>query len=300
MIIATIYRRAFPAHFRESIYNLFLGPTLAFFRTFNGRFLSFWAYRFSFLLKKTEKNRLYIFLGKYGVHPLPYEFRLKYEQLPVDVRRDSEYGLPYVVFPDGKKRLFFPRSWSDAEVKRIYRGLYAEQDERSPHYYLHREIEELRGRVFLDIGAAEGFSSLQFIDWADRIYLFEYEDEWVEALTATFSPYQEKCTIIRKYVCDSDTESTITLDTFLSDKESSNLFIKMDIEGAEISALRGADRTLSNGKNIMLSVCTYHNREDAIRIAAIFDAKKIGYTFSPGYMFINNHLRKALIKGKRL
>lgn len=300
MTITTIYRKALPTHFRKSIYDLFLGSVLRFFRTFNGRFLSFLAYRLSFLLKKTEKNYLYIFLGKYGVHPLPYEFRLKYEQLPVQVRRDSEYGLPYVVFPDGKKRLFFPRLWSDTEVKRIYRGLYAEQDEKSPHYYLHRGIEELRGRVFLDIGAAEGFSSLQFVDWVDHIYLFEYEDEWIEALTATFLPYQDKCEIVKKYVCDSDTGSTITLDTFLSDKSSSNLFVKMDIEGAEISALRGADRTLSNGKNIMLSVCTYHNKKDATCIAKIFDAKKINYTFSPGYMFINNSLRKALIKGERL
>ena len=300
MIISTIYRRLFPVRLRKSIYDLFLGDTLKFCRTFKGRFLSFWVYRLKFLLKKTEKNQLYIFLGKYGIHPLPYEFRLKYEQLPVDVRRDSEYGLPYVVFPDGKKRLFFPRSWSDAEVKRIYRGLYAEQDTESPHYYLHRGIEELKGRIFLDIGAAEGFSSLQFVDWVDRIYLFEYEDEWIEALTATFLPYQDKCEIVKKYVCDSDTESTITLDTFLSDKSSSNLFVKMDIEGAEISALRGADRTLSNGKNIMLSVCTYHNKEDATSIAKIFDVKKINYTFSPGYMFINNSLRKALIKGERL
>lgn len=299
MIISTIYRRLFPVRLRKSIYDLFLGDTLKFCRTFKGRFLSFWAYRLKFLLKKTEKNQLYIFLGKYGIHPLPYEFRLKYEQLPVDVRRDSKYDLPYVVFPDGK-RLFFPRSYSDSEVKRIYRGLYAEQDTESPHYYLHRGIEELKGRVFLDIGAAEGFSSLQFVDWVDRIYLFEYEDEWIEALTATFLPYQDKCEIVKKYVCDSDTESTITLDTFLSDKSSSNLFVKMDIEGAEISALRGADRTLSNGKDIMLSVCTYHNKKDATCIAKIFDAKKINYTFSPGYMFINNSLRKALIKGERL
>lgn len=82
-------------------------------------------------------------------------------------------------------------------MKRIYRGLYAEQDTESPHYYLHRGIEELKGRIFLDIGAAEGFSSLQFVDWVDRIYLFEYEDEWIEALTATFLPYQDKCEIVK-------------------------------------------------------------------------------------------------------
>lgn len=261
--------------------------------------MSFWAYQFRFLLKKTEKNRLYIFLGAKGLHPLPYEFRLKYEQLPVDVLHDSENNLPYVVFPD-KKKLYFPRSYNEGEVKRIYRGLYAEQDTASPHYYLHHGIEELRGRIFLDIGAAEGFSSLQFVDWVDYIYLFEYEEEWIEALTATFSPYRHKCEIVKKYVCDVDTESTIRLDTFFEGKSISCLFVKMDIEGAEISALHGANRVLSEAKDLMLSVCTYHNKRDATRIAEIFDAKKIHYTFSAGFMFIDNALRKGLIKGKRL
>ena len=51
-------------------------------------------------------------------------------------------------------------------------------------------------------------------------------------MEATFAPYKEKITIVRKYVSDVDEEDNITLDTFFRDegKFIDNLFLKMDIE----------------------------------------------------------------------
>jgi FkbM family methyltransferase len=43
-------------------------------------------------------------------------------------------------------------------------------------------------------------------------------------------------------------------------------FIKMDVEGAELSALRGAEKTIRRDKP-KLAICIYHSNEDMVRIA---------------------------------
>ena len=49
-------------------------------------------------------------------------------------------------------------------------------------------IEEVKGKIFVDIGSAEGFTSLEVIEKASHIYLFEQDKLWIEALNATFGP----------------------------------------------------------------------------------------------------------------
>lgn len=43
-------------------------------------------------------------------------------------------------------------------------------------------------------------------------------------------------------------------------------FIKMDIEGAELNALKGAEKTIKRDKPI-LAICAYHKREDMIELS---------------------------------
>ena len=56
---------------------------------------------------------------------------------------------------------------------------------------------------------------------------------------------------------------TATLDSVIEDR--GDLYIKMDIEGAEIEALRGAERLIRNCKP-KLAICIYHKGEDVIKI----------------------------------
>ena len=62
---------------------------------------------------------------------------------------------------------------------------------RHPHHYAD-SVEEFRGKTLLDIGSAEGFTALDTIEVTRFVYLFEYEDKWIEALQATLSRGKRK------------------------------------------------------------------------------------------------------------
>ena len=42
--------------------------------------------------------------------------------------------------------------------------------------------------------------SLEIIEEAKHVYLFEQDEQWLEAIRATFEPWQAKVTIVQKYV----------------------------------------------------------------------------------------------------
>ena len=100
-----------------------------------------------------------------------------------------------------------------------------EQDLRSPHHYLD-SIEEVKGKTFVDVGSAEGFTSLEVIEKASHIYLFEQDTLWIEALNATFEPWKDKVSIIPKYVSNNNSEQEITLDTFFKIKIRNSFLLK--------------------------------------------------------------------------
>ena len=55
-------------------------------------------------------------------------------------------------------------------------------------------------------------------------------------------------------------------------------FIKMDIEGAEQSALLGLEKTIST-RHPKLAICTYHGYEDIWKIPVMIDRMYPGYKF---------------------
>lgn len=59
-------------------------------------------------------------------------------------------------------------------------------------------------------------------------------------------------------------------------------FIKMDIEGAEFEALKGARETLIRHKPD-LALCVYHSREDFTRLARFVHDLDLGYRFALGH-----------------
>ncbi len=296
-MIAKLYRKIFPQKARDGIYNAFLGDLLLFLRNFDEKVKSKFYCIFFPLVPKTTKNKLYAFMGKHGITHYVFEESLAYKDWNPSCSFDQDRNL-YFVIHDGKK-LYFPRTYKKNYIELLYKNLVIEQDPHSPHLYVENR-EELRDKTLLDIGAAEGIFSLGVIDIVKCAYLFECNEDWVQALQATFEPWKEKIFIIRKYVSNKDDGNNITIDTFLKGKPSGNLFLKMDIEGFEQDALAGAKNTLKTATAICCSVCTYHKDEDAEKIPEILERNHFRCAFSAGHLYYNKKFRKALVRGQKL
>ena len=218
---------------------------------------------------------------------LPGEYEKKYRRLNVDVRKDTD-GFPFVI-ADGKK-LYFPKTFGVSWAVGYYRFLIREQDPESPHCYFADEFPPpLPGSnaVLLDIGAAEAFLSLQYIDRIKHAFIFECNDEWIEALHKTFEPYQDKVTIVQKFVSNSNDNNCIRLDDFIRNSHEINGFnerflVKMDVEGAESKALKGCMELIRN-KHSRFAVCTYHKPNDAKEFDSLFTRMGYNTKFSKNY-----------------
>jgi hypothetical protein len=207
------------------------------------------------------------------------------------------------VLHDGK-RLYFPKTWDEERVKAYYNAISSEQDIDSPHRYETADFHVEEGDVIVDVGSAEGNFALDVVERAKKLYLFEVEPIWIEALEATFAPYKNKVVIVNKYVSDNNDENCVTLDNFFSNEKID--FIKADIEGAEPQLLAGAKNILASRTSIKMTLCTYHRHNDAAVLQQVLNTNGFRTEFSRGYMiFIHDrnlrppYLRRALIRAKR-
>jgi hypothetical protein len=294
-MITKIYRTILPLKIRTIIYTLFLGKLLIFKRTLSENIISKLTFYFKWLLPNTEKNEVYAFMGKYGRTAYPYPFSLKYKKLKIEIHHDTQLSLPYVIH--NSKKLYFPSSYSIKKITQNYKNLITEQDIESPHRYVP-SFENLKGKTLLDIGAAEGIFTLDTIEYTNKAYLFECEEEWIPALNATFAPWINKIIIIKKYVSDQCDNNCITIDSIHQDLSESLLFLKMDIEGAELKALKGASNTLAT-QNVELAVCTYHTKDDAQNISNFLALLGYKYEFTKGLIFWRKQLNKGIIRAYR-
>lgn len=292
-MLANIYRKLIPLSIRSFIYNIILGKLLFFVRHFKVISQSKLTFLFGFLLPKTEENMAYAFIGKHGLTSYPYDYMLEYKNRDIVIEVDTKLNLPFVIH--NNRKLYFPDFYTVDKTIKDYRALLIEQDIRSSHRYVH-SYNELKGKTLLDIGSAEGIFALDTIELVDKVYIFECEDFWLKPLEATFAPWNQKVTFIKKYVGDKTSGVFITIDDFLKDLPKDNLFLKMDIEGAERPALEGAQETLKHGKNIQLAVCTYHREGDPEFVYRLLS--EYGYTseFSNGLMYWNKRLSKGVIR----
>lgn len=295
-MIASLYRKIVPLSIREVVYDVFLGKVMFFIRNFKVIVRAKFNFLFGFLLPKTEENKAFSFMGRHGITSYPYEYMLEYQKMEIRVEKDVEQNLPYVLH-QGKK-LYFPEFYTVEKVKKDYRALIIEQDSRSAHRYV-RSYNELENRILLDVGSAEGIFALDTIELTKQVIIFEYQAYWLKPLMATFAPWKHKVTFVEKYVGDKSEGHFVTIDDFLSNHSKENLFIKMDIEGAERKALEGAANTLKSAKNIQLAICTYHRKNDPEFIADLMSGYGFSTEFSDGLMYWNKRVSKGVIRCKK-
>ncbi len=247
-----------------------------------------------------EEQKVAEYVKKYGLVTFPYSFTQKYKWQNIDIFRDKD-NYPYI-FYKGKK--LFGALQDDELVKRWFAERMMEQDEQSPHCYCQNEMRvPKKGCTIAEIGAAEGMFSLEWIDRCDKVYLFECSDEWMEPLKRTFEPWKEKVEIIKIYV-GNDEDGALRLDDFFEDKQVT--LLKADIEGAELSMLKGGKYTFEN-KLEQVYITTYHRYFHPYNIEKMLREYGFETEFNKGFMLMYNlpsefdkdMLRKAVIYGEK-
>lgn len=218
---------------------------------------------------------------KHRLVTFPYEFNKKYEKNNVVVLKDEECGYPFV--EHFGERLYFPIKWNDKKIRSYYQTLMNEQDQDSPHCYFSEMFNPLEKEIFVDVGCAEAFTALSVACRVKKVILFECDPLWKEPLKLSFSKYKDKTIIIEKYVGDKSEGNVVSLDDALKDYYDDPMLVKMDIEGNEQSALKGA-KTLLGLANKRFAICTYHNFDDAEKIQKVLKDYNYQTDFSKGYM----------------
>lgn len=155
--------------------------------------------------------------------------------------------------------------------------------------------------IFVDLGAFIGDTILDYLREYNgkykKIYAYEITDESFEKLKETLRnfpniEFRKKAVLdkntsvfVEKNIAGNDANKVIetkefgieaiSLDSDISEKITT---IKMDIEGAEAKALKGAKRHIQEEQpKLLLSV--YHNHEDIWKIPKMIEEIKPGYKF---------------------
>jgi hypothetical protein len=254
--------------------------------------------------KTAEEASVMEYLASHPLQAYPYRFVEGYRPSDVSVEHDSRKGLPYATYHG--RRLYYPRGMSDEDIRISVFGLLMEQDPASPHRYLTPEVSPNAGDVVADIGAAEGTFSLDVVEQAGKVYLFEPDTRWHEPLGATFESWSEKVVMVPAAVSDVDGNGCLSLDRFFYGKEPEIHFLKVDVEGAEQRVLAGARRVLTTNHPQKGVICTYHHQDDCKEIRRQLQGLGFATSLSAGYM-INYwdgqlgepYLRRALIRFTR-
>ena len=163
-------------------------------------------------------------------------------------------------------------------------------------------FEPNENEVFVDGGAFNGLTAIEFAEWAtkgyDYIYSFEANSQSIDVCQGAFKNYNLKGEVINKGlwhktdILSFNSKSgqgakitdngdirikTVSLDEILNGKRVT--FIKMDIEGAEYNALLGAEQTIKKWHPRM-AICIYHKPEDILELPALILKMNQDYKFA--------------------
>lgn len=177
------------------------------------------------------------------------------------------------------------------------------KDVSSPSEYFRDEffIPEYGDEVFIDGGGFDGDTVGEFILWTGgrykKIYSFEPDTIMADKIRQKATHWHD-VEVIEKGLWDSESVQKFTVDNSvyssnISDNGSSQItttsidkvlngekctFIKMDIEGSEMEALKGAKNTIMRYKP-RLAICIYHKPDDLWRIPLLIHEMVPEYKF---------------------
>ncbi len=234
--------------------------------------------------------------------PALFEFKMGY---------DKDKHLPYALYLG--KRLYMQKGTGKKEIQRSLASFYSEQADVSPHLYVDRNddffkinVEENRP-VIIDCGSAEGNFTLEYIDKVSKAYLFEADPLWNAPLDATFEPWKEKTVIVNKFISDVSGGDYVSLDDYFADMHGEKVFLKMDLEGWGLKAIKGAKRLLDNN-DVFVACASYHSKTEYDDIKEYLKNNHPDYrvTHSNGYAlyWFDRHLeapyfRRGMLRARK-
>lgn len=230
-------------------------------------------------ISKEEKDIIIEFLKHHLIGVFNYPFAKEYTK-KIKFTKDRKNGLYYMITKEGH-RMYMKRGLSKRRMQKTCAFLEVEQHQQSPHNYCFEPLAISSDTVIADIGSAEGNFGLKFIDKIKKLYLFEVEPEWIEALEATFEPWKDKVVIVNRFVGNKDDAQTVKLDTFFNTIKPT--LLKIDVEGAEKDVFAGAERLIRDGIADVLC-CTYHRHGDDVAFTKYMEDKNYKVTHSQKFM----------------
>ncbi|MFI3177555.1 MAG: FkbM family methyltransferase [Eubacteriales bacterium] len=177
--------------------------------------------------------------------------------------------------------------------------------------YFDKILALKKGEIFVDAGVYDGMTSVRFAQICDfnynKIWMFEPDGERRNSIEENIEKYQLKNTVlynsglwysedILSFDCIQNGSSKIQnageLKVIVTDLDSvlkgeAVTYIKMDIEGAELEALKGARQTILRYKP-KLAICIYHKSDDIIDIPIYIKSLVPEYKF-----YIRHYSEKA-------
>lgn len=202
------------------------------------------------------------YLKHHSISVFPYDYKDTYDRDNVIVEKDESCNMFYVKNPILDVYMK-PTYTSKFRAQRYYNNILMEQDANSPHCYISPDFYPEKDSVILDIGGAEGYFPIQYLEQVKRVYIFECNPEWLKALEKTYEKYQDKVCIVNKFVADYTDDTHVSLDAFAAEHDllEEKLFIKIDAEGSEPSIIKGAEQLLRGEQSIKIALCVYHCAE---------------------------------------
>ncbi len=141
-----------------------------------------------------------------------------------------------------------------------------------------------KGETFIDVGGFDGYTSLEFIKRCpgyDAVHIFEPDPDNMALIKANLAGKER---VFFHQAGASNQSSTLRFETMGSSSKISNegnvkikvekldevldapfSFLKMDIEGEELSAIQGAERLIRH-HHPRLAICVYHRFDDLWKI----------------------------------
>ena len=213
-------------------------------------------------------------------------------------------------------------SLADDESRRVYASIiktYMTGDDgclvqSAYDHYFNPHVQPQQDDIVIDGGAFNGISAQRFHELAKptKIISFEPTAKSYEMLVANTELFREHSVCINKALwsdertlkfaaSDSSPEGnsvsehgTISMESTSIDATVASLgldrvdLIKLDVEGAELEALKGAKDTI-NSFHPKLQVCLYHNLEDLWILPLHILTNFPGYKFRVGHHSLDPH-----------